>query len=115
MQLIHSPHLHNLLTGDSTVLPAMVEAVRSGQWKWIGGGRHLTSTINVLNCCGMFSKLIASSSQTPLSVPSPDRDKQMLTCILFLLCVSISSVLTCLCNTLNYNDCALPVEVLSIL
>ncbi len=35
--------------GDSTLLPAMVEAVRSGRFAWIGGGRHRTSTTHVDN------------------------------------------------------------------
>jgi nucleoside-diphosphate-sugar epimerase len=35
--------------GDTTLMPVMVEAVRSGRWRWIGGGRHLTSTTHVDN------------------------------------------------------------------
>jgi len=35
--------------GDSSVLPTMVDAVRSGRWRWIGGGRYLTSTCHVDN------------------------------------------------------------------
>jgi nucleoside-diphosphate-sugar epimerase len=35
--------------GDTTLLPAMVELVRSGRFAWIGGGRHLTSTTHVDN------------------------------------------------------------------
>jgi nucleoside-diphosphate-sugar epimerase len=35
--------------GDTTVLPTMVELVRSGRFAWIGGGRHLTSTTHVDN------------------------------------------------------------------
>jgi len=35
--------------GDTTVLPGLLEAVRSGQFAWIGGGRHLTSTTHVDN------------------------------------------------------------------
>jgi len=34
---------------DSVVLPRFCEAVTSGKWKWIGGGTHLTSTVNVKN------------------------------------------------------------------
>lgn len=30
--------------GDTTILPGLIEAVRSGRFRWIGGGRHLTST-----------------------------------------------------------------------
>jgi nucleoside-diphosphate-sugar epimerase len=36
--------------GDATLLPAVVEAVRTGRWRWIGGGRHRTSTTHVVNC-----------------------------------------------------------------
>src|ERR671919_1529630 len=35
--------------GDATVLPAIVELVRSGRFRWIGGGRHLTDTTHVDN------------------------------------------------------------------
>jgi nucleoside-diphosphate-sugar epimerase len=35
--------------GDATVLPGVLEAVRSGKWSWIGGGRHRTSTTHVDN------------------------------------------------------------------
>jgi nucleoside-diphosphate-sugar epimerase len=35
--------------GDTTVLPGLSEAVRSGQFRWIGGGRHKTSTTHVDN------------------------------------------------------------------
>lgn len=35
--------------GDTTILPALVEAVSSGQFAWIAGGRHLTSTTHVDN------------------------------------------------------------------
>ncbi len=35
--------------GDTTLLPTMVELVRSGRFAWIGGGRHLTSTTHVDN------------------------------------------------------------------
>lgn len=35
--------------GDTTILPGLVEAVRSGRFMWIGGGRHLTSTTHVDN------------------------------------------------------------------
>jgi nucleoside-diphosphate-sugar epimerase len=36
-------------SGDLTLLPAMVEMVRSGRFAWIGGGRHLTDTTHVDN------------------------------------------------------------------
>jgi nucleoside-diphosphate-sugar epimerase len=35
--------------GDTTILPGLVEAVRSGRFRWIGGGRHRTSTTHVDN------------------------------------------------------------------
>lgn len=35
--------------GDTTILPALVATVRSGRFRWIGGGRHLTSTTHVDN------------------------------------------------------------------
>ena len=36
-------------TGDTTLLPSIVELVKSGRFAWIGGGRHLTSTTHVEN------------------------------------------------------------------
>jgi nucleoside-diphosphate-sugar epimerase len=35
--------------GDTTILPGIVEAVRSGRFRWIDGGRHLTATTHVDN------------------------------------------------------------------
>jgi nucleoside-diphosphate-sugar epimerase len=35
--------------GDTTLLPALVELVRSGRFRWVGGGRHLTATTHVAN------------------------------------------------------------------
>jgi nucleoside-diphosphate-sugar epimerase len=35
--------------GDTTLLPALVEMVRSGRFRWVGGGRHLTETTHVDN------------------------------------------------------------------
>jgi nucleoside-diphosphate-sugar epimerase len=35
--------------GDTTLLPLFVEGTRSGQFRWVGGGRHLTSTTHVDN------------------------------------------------------------------
>lgn len=35
--------------GDTTLLPAMVELVKSGRFAWIAGGRHRTSTTHVDN------------------------------------------------------------------
>ena len=36
--------------GDTTLVPTMAELVRSGRFRWVGGGRHLTSTIHIDNC-----------------------------------------------------------------
>ena len=35
--------------GDTTLLPVLVEGTRTGAFKWVGGGRHLTSTTHVDN------------------------------------------------------------------
>jgi nucleoside-diphosphate-sugar epimerase len=35
--------------GDTTILPTLSEAVKSGQFRWIGGGSHRTSTTHVDN------------------------------------------------------------------
>jgi nucleoside-diphosphate-sugar epimerase len=35
--------------GDTSVLPAVVGAVRSGRFAWIGGGTHLTATTHIDN------------------------------------------------------------------
>ena len=35
--------------GDTTILPALVDAVRRGRFAWIGGGSHRTSTTHVAN------------------------------------------------------------------
>ncbi len=35
--------------GDTTILPGLSTAVRAGRFRWIGGGRHLTSTTHVDN------------------------------------------------------------------
>lgn len=34
---------------DTSLLPKMVEAVKTGRWRWIDGGRYLTSTCHVDN------------------------------------------------------------------
>jgi nucleoside-diphosphate-sugar epimerase len=36
-------------SGDTTLLPALIEMVRSGRFRWIGGGHHLTATTHVDN------------------------------------------------------------------
>jgi nucleoside-diphosphate-sugar epimerase len=35
--------------GDTTLLPALVQMVRVGRFRWIGGGRHLTDTTHIDN------------------------------------------------------------------
>jgi nucleoside-diphosphate-sugar epimerase len=35
--------------GDTTILPQVAEGVRTGRFRWIGGGRHMTSTTHVDN------------------------------------------------------------------
>jgi nucleoside-diphosphate-sugar epimerase len=35
--------------GDTTLLPALIELVRSGRFRWVGGGRQLTATTHLDN------------------------------------------------------------------
>jgi nucleoside-diphosphate-sugar epimerase len=35
--------------GDTSLLPEIVEMVRSGRFRWVGGGRHLTATTHIDN------------------------------------------------------------------
>jgi nucleoside-diphosphate-sugar epimerase len=35
--------------GDTTLLPVLVEGTRSGAFRWVGGGRHRTSTTHIEN------------------------------------------------------------------
>lgn len=37
--------------GDTTILPAVLDAARRGRFAWIDGGRYLTSTCHVTNAC----------------------------------------------------------------
>lgn len=37
--------------GDTTILPALVEAAQRGRFAWIDGGHYLTSTCHVSNAC----------------------------------------------------------------
>ena len=37
--------------GDTSVLPQLVAAVRAGRFRWISGGRYLTSATHVTNVC----------------------------------------------------------------
>ncbi len=36
---------------DTTVMPAILDAVRDGRWAWVDGGDYLTSTCHVSNAC----------------------------------------------------------------
>ncbi|MDY7228377.1 NAD-dependent epimerase/dehydratase family protein [Hyalangium rubrum] len=36
--------------GDNAVLPAIIEAVKSGRFRWVDGGHYKTSTCHVVNC-----------------------------------------------------------------
>src|SRR3954452_3790879 len=49
--------------GDTTVLPSLLAAVESGQFRWIGGGRHRTSTTHVDNAVEGF--WLAAQSGVP--------------------------------------------------
>ena len=57
--------------GDTTLLPAMVEMVKSGRFAWIGGGRQLTesrtSTTLSKDCCSARKKAVAAR---PTSSPT---------------------------------------------
>jgi nucleoside-diphosphate-sugar epimerase len=35
--------------GDTSLLPTIIEMVRSGRFRWVGGGRHLTATTHIDN------------------------------------------------------------------
>jgi nucleoside-diphosphate-sugar epimerase len=35
--------------GDTTLLPTLVETVKAGRFRWVGGGEHLTATTHVDN------------------------------------------------------------------
>ena len=49
--------------GDTSLLPKIAAAARAGSLRWIGGGRHATSTCHVDNvCCGA---LLAAARGTP--------------------------------------------------
>ena len=37
--------------GDTSILPDLIDACRKGRFRWIGGGRHLTSTCHIQNVC----------------------------------------------------------------
>jgi nucleoside-diphosphate-sugar epimerase len=48
---------------DTTLIPAMIELVESGRFRWIGGGRHLTSTTHLDNC--VEGLVLAADRGTP--------------------------------------------------
>jgi nucleoside-diphosphate-sugar epimerase len=55
---VNSPELTTLAVrprfiwgmGDNTVLPSIIEAVKSGRFRWVDGGHYKTSTCHVDNC-----------------------------------------------------------------
>ncbi len=49
--------------GDTTLLPELIAAVRSGRYSWIGGGHYLTSTAHVDNV--VEGMLLAADKGTP--------------------------------------------------
>jgi nucleoside-diphosphate-sugar epimerase len=49
--------------GDTSALPKLVEAARSGRFKWISGGHYLTSTCHVANACE--GAMLAAEKGTP--------------------------------------------------
>lgn len=49
--------------GDATILPALVDAVRKGRFRWIGGGRHLTSTTYIDNA--VHGLVLAATASAP--------------------------------------------------
>lgn len=44
---------------DTTALPTLLDAVRSGQFAWISGGDYLTTTIHIANLCHGIELAIA--------------------------------------------------------
>jgi nucleoside-diphosphate-sugar epimerase len=49
--------------GDTTLVPVMLELIEHGQFRWIGGGHHLTSTTHVDNC--VEGLMLAAKRGTP--------------------------------------------------
>lgn len=43
---------------DTTALPALTEAVKSGKFAWIGGGTYLTSTTHIGNLCNAVERAL---------------------------------------------------------
>jgi nucleoside-diphosphate-sugar epimerase len=52
--------------GDTTILPPLVDAVRSGRFAWIGGGRHQTATTHVDNA--VHGLVLAGRAPSPGAV-----------------------------------------------
>jgi nucleoside-diphosphate-sugar epimerase len=49
--------------GDTTLMPALIEMVQSGRFRWIGGGRQRMSTTHVENC--VEGLVLAADRGTP--------------------------------------------------
>jgi nucleoside-diphosphate-sugar epimerase len=49
--------------GDTTLVPVMLDLIERGQFRWIGGSRHLTSTTHVDNC--VEGLMLAATRGTP--------------------------------------------------
>ena len=66
--------------GDTTILPALADAVRGRRFAWIGGGRHRTSTTHVDNVVeGLMlgadeGRSRARPTSSPTASPSVFRD-----------------------------------------
>jgi nucleoside-diphosphate-sugar epimerase len=48
---------------DTTLVPAIVKLVETGRFRWVGGGRHLTSTTHLDNCAEAL--VLAADRGTP--------------------------------------------------
>ena len=60
--------------GDTTILPGLVDAVRTGRFAWIGGGRHLTATTHVDNVVeGLLLGAERAARARPTSSPTASR------------------------------------------
>ncbi|MCU4179886.1 NAD-dependent epimerase/dehydratase family protein [Bosea sp. BH3] len=46
---------------DTTALPALIDAARSGKLAWIGGGTYLTSTTHIANLCAAVELALANA------------------------------------------------------
>ena len=52
--------------GDTTLLPLLTDAVRSGRFAWIGGGHHRTSTTHIENT--VHGLMLAAQRGAPAGV-----------------------------------------------